>query len=261
MSNPRFLPADGQPSRDGQPGADAQLSSNPDADCEGNEPQNNSLVESEFTVQEASSETVRDRLADFAVAEPPPAEGIPDPEKELAAYRSAVQVEVIGKRPVHITALQIRKPHNQEYIRVMPSVERVLPLFRSKADGDKLYLFRHDLEQFLPPGAIRPYRIVVARSLRALVPFLWALPVPQDDMGRTWHESADAAAREAESGWVKVVADIVGGCYVTYPAAGELPDPEWPVEGLADLILLAFRHQRIDAPDHPIIRRLNGELV
>jgi hypothetical protein len=80
-------------------------------------------------------------------------------------------------------------------------------------------------------------------------------------MGRTWHESADKAAREAEERWVKVVADMPGGCYVAYPAAGELPEPEWPGEPLADLILLALKNQRIDGPDHPVIKRLNGEMV
>jgi hypothetical protein len=261
MSIPRFLPSAGQPIRDGQPGADAQLRSNLDADREGIEPADTNLVESESTVAKASSGTALDGLADFVIAAPPPAEGIPDPEKELAAYRSNVQVDATVKRSVRITALQIRKPNDQEYIRVMPGVERILPLFKNKADGDKLYLFKREVEPFLPPRAIRPYRIVLAKSLRALVPFVWPVPVPQDDMGRTWHESADAAAREAESKWVKIVADMVGDCYVTYPAVGALPDPEWPAESHADLILLAFKNQRIDTPDHPVIRRLNGELV
>jgi hypothetical protein len=202
-----------------------------------------------------------DALADFAPAEPPPAAGVPDPDTELDAYKSAAQVEVVDRRPARITALLIRKPKDQEYIRVMPGGGRVLPLFKSTADNDTLYLFKREAEPYLPPKAIRPYRIVLARSLRAIVPFIWAVPVPQDDMGRTWHESADAAAREAETAWVKIASDMVGGCYVTYPAAGELPEPEWPVEPLAELILLAFKNQRIDADDHPVIRRLNGEQV
>lgn len=202
-----------------------------------------------------------DALADFTPAEPPPAEGVPDPEAELSSYRSSAQVEAAERPPARITTLQIRKPNDQEYVRVMPGGGRVLPLFKSKADGDRLYLFKREVEAHLPARAVRPYRLVLARSLRAIVPFLWPLPVPQDDMGRTWHESVDAAARDAEGSWVKVVADQVGGCYVAYPAAGELPAPEWPAEPLPELILLAFKNQRIDAPDHPVIRRLRGELV
>lgn len=202
-----------------------------------------------------------DALAAFCPAEPPPAAGVPDPETELDAYKSAAQVEAVDRQATRITTLQIRKPNDQEYVRVMPGGGRVLPLFKSKTDGDRLYLFKREVEPFLPLNAIRPYRLVLARSLRALTPFVWPLPVPHDDMGRTWHESADAAARNAEGRWVKVVSDQVGGCYVAYPAAGDLPEPEWPSEPLAELLLLAFRNQRIDAPDHPVIRRLRGEPI
>jgi hypothetical protein len=209
---------------------------------------------------EAASERPENPLDDFAPAEPPPAVGVPDPEAELDAYKSTAQVEVAERRGARVTTLQIRKPNDQEYVRVMPGAERVLPLFKSK-DGDRLYLFKREVEPFLPQKAIRHHRLVLGKSLRAIVPFIWPLPVPQDDMGRTWHESADAAAREAETRWVKVVSDQVGGCYVAYPAAGELPDPEWPSEPLPELILLAFKNQRIDSPDHPVIRRLRGELA
>jgi hypothetical protein len=201
-----------------------------------------------------------DALADFAPAEPPAPKGIPDPETELAAFKSPVRAEGKAKPPARVSTLQIRKPNDQEYVRVKPGEERVLPLFKVK-NGDKLYLFKPEVEPFLNPRHIRPYRLVLAKSLRALVPFVWALPVPQDDLGRTWHESADAAARDAEHQWVKIVADMIGGVYVAYPAGGTLPEPEWPAETFVELVLLAFRNQRLDSPDHPIIKQLNGEVV
>src|SRR5262245_3358776 len=73
-----------------------------------------------------------DALADFAPAEPPPAAGVPDPEVELSSYRSAAQVEAGERPPARITTLQVRKPNDQEYIRVMAGGGRVLPLFKSK---------------------------------------------------------------------------------------------------------------------------------
>ena len=218
-------------------------------------------TDTDLTLKEASHEKPADALAEFAPVEPPPAAGIPDPESELSAYKSTSKVDVVVKRPIRISTLQIRKPNSQEYIRVMPGQERILPLFKSSVDGDKLYLFRREVKHLLPANAIRLYRIVLAKSLRATVPFLWALPIPQDDKGRTWHESGDAASRDGEGQWVKVVSDMVGGCYVVYPAAGELPEAEWPSEPLAELILLAFKNQRIDTADHPVIRRLNGEMI
>jgi hypothetical protein len=210
---------------------------------------------------EASPKKPDDPLADFTPAEPPPAIGIPDPETELDAYKSAAQVDAMDRPPPRITALLPRRPNDQEFLRVMPGGGCILPLFKSKADGDRLYLFKKDMEPYLPAKAIRPYRLVLAKSLRAIVPFIWPLPVPQDDMGQTWHNSANAAADAAETAWIKMEADMVGGCYVFYPAEDELPEPEWPREPLAELILLAFKNRRIEAPDHPIIRRLGGKLI
>src|SRR5262245_45667450 len=103
-----------------------------------------------------------DALADFAPAEPPPAAGVPAPEDELSSYRSAAQVEAGERPPARITTLQVRKPIDQEYVRVMPGGGRVLPLFKSKADGDRLYLFKHEVEPYLPAKAVRPYRLVLA---------------------------------------------------------------------------------------------------
>src|SRR5262245_56139573 len=67
-----------------------------------------------------SPEKPADALADFTPAEPPAAAGVPDPEAELDAYKSAAQVEVADRRPARVSALQIRKPNDQEYVRVMP---------------------------------------------------------------------------------------------------------------------------------------------
>jgi len=199
-----------------------------------------------------------DSLAEFALPEPPPAP-VPDPEAELGAYLSDCRVEADAARPPRVAALQVRKPNDQEYVRVLPG-GRVLPLFKDKTQGDKLYLFKPAVGDLLPANATRSYRLVLAKSLRALTPFIWPVPVPRDDTGRTWHESADKAARDAEARWVKVVADMAGGCYIAYPAGGQLPEPEWPDQPLGELILLAFKNQRIDGPGHPVIKRLNGEM-
>jgi hypothetical protein len=209
----------------------------------------------------STSDQVADVLAGYAGAEPPPATGVPDPETELDAYKSPLPTHAAAKRGVHVTALQVRKPNNQEYVRVMPGGGIVLPLFRSRTGGDKLYMIKREVEHLLPASDVRQYRIVLAKSLRALAPFLWPVPVPQDDAGRTWHESADAAAREAETHWVRVMSDRVGSCYVLLRAEGELPEPEWLTDPLDRLVLIGFRNQRLDAPDHPVILDLHGKVV
>jgi hypothetical protein len=190
------------------------------------------------------------------VHEPPPA-AIPA-ESDLAACLSPARVAGQTKLPPKVTALEVRKPNGQEYIRVKPGEDLALSLFKRK-NGERLYLFRAELEPLLDPRGIRSYRLVLAKSLRAITPFIWAIPVPQDDLGRTWHEAAQAAAREAETTWIKIVSDTPGRTCVTYPANGTFDEPEWPAVTFTELIALAFKNQKIDDSNHPVVRELAGE--
>jgi hypothetical protein len=190
--------------------------------------------------------------------EPRQPTAVPDPAKQLEAYKSRAATIAVGKKPVpRVTALQVRKRNDQEYVRVKPATQVIFPLFRRK-DGDSLYLFMPDVEPFLDPKHIRQYKLVLAKSLRAVTPFIWPLPLPLDDLGHHWHVSALTIAQEAETGWVKVVSDMAGGTYVSYPPACELPDPEWPSEPFETLVWLGFANHRLDSHEHPVIRQLQG---
>jgi hypothetical protein len=178
-----------------------------------------------------------DPLADYArPVEPPPA-AVPDPVTQLASYMSANQVSADGapKPPPRVTALAVRKPNDQEYIRVRPGVELFFRLFKLKGSG-RLYLFRPEVEPYLNARHVRQYRLVLALPLRAVVPFVWALAVPQDDMGYSWHASADAVARDAERVWMRISADLGGGVYVGAAAEGALPEPVWPEQDFGELV-------------------------
>ncbi len=51
------------------------------------------------------------------------------------------------------------------------------------------------------------------------------------------------------------------GAYRIFEATGELPEPEWPVENMRDLLEIAFKGGRlIDSIDHPVLKRLRGEV-
>src|SRR5262249_14829599 len=148
-------------------------------------------------------------LSPSAAATPvePPAANIPDPERELDAYRGKAPADAGARPAARLTALTIRKPNNQEFVRVRPGDKTmILSAFEVK-NAKRLYLLKEGAESYLPEGSgtVRKYRFVLARSLRAVAPFLWPIPVPQDDLGYTWHASADAIARQAETEWVRVV--------------------------------------------------------
>ena len=199
-------------------------------------------------------------LDDYArpPAEPPRA-NVPDPVEALNAYKSQGQLGagVVRKPPSKVTALMERKPSNEEFIRVKPGEERFYRLFKMKTT-DRKYLFRPAVEPYLPARQIRSYRLVLAMPLCAVTPFVWAMPIALDDMAYSWHSSADALSRKAETTWIKIMADMGGGCYIDEEPEGTPPEPVWPTQTFDELILLAFRNGRIDDLGHPVFKIIRG---
>ena len=91
--------------------------------------------------------------------------------------------------------------------------------------------------------------------------FLWPVNLPGPD-GKTldWHRSMLEAAQMATTKWVRVQANMGLGAYDVYEALGELPEPEWPELQFSEILRTAFKNRFIDTLDHPILRKLRGEV-
>jgi hypothetical protein len=50
------------------------------------------------------------------------------------------------------------------------------------------------------------------------------------------------------------------GAYDVFQAQGHLSEPEWPQLPFGELLRIAFRDRYISTPDHPVLRRLRGEV-
>ncbi len=55
-----------------------------------------------------------------------------------------------------------------------------------------------------------------------------------------------------------MAANMPGGCYDFYEAAGELAEPVWPELSFAEILKLCFKDRFIRQADHPAIRALKG---
>jgi hypothetical protein len=93
------------------------------------------------------------------------------------------------------------------------------------------------------------------------VVFLWPVRLPSPD-GRIdeWSRSALEAAQLGMKRWVRVAANMSLGAYDIFEATANLPEPVWPEESFQKIIEVAFRDRFIRSLDHPVIRRLRGEL-
>jgi hypothetical protein len=166
---------------------------------------------------------------------------------------------MVGVKKV-ITTIPVHKPHKQDFVRIRPGDDYQIStaVIEMKEDRET-FLIAPELWNELP-GEIIP-KIFLTGMTRQGVLFLWPIRLPNAD-GRhdNWNRSALEAAELAKRKWVKVVSNMSLGGYEVYEATGDLPDPEWPDLSFEEIMKIAFKDRYITGMDHPVIRRLNGEI-
>ena len=167
--------------------------------------------------------------------------------------------ETLGVKKAIIT-VPVRKPSRQDFVRVHPSDGyRLETAVLELKEERETYLVDPVLWPVLP-GELTP-KVLFTTVNRQGVLTLWPVRLPGDD-GRLddWNASALEAAEMARKGWVRVTANMSLGAYEVYEATGDLPDPDWPDMSFAEILKVAFKGHYVTEVDHPVIRRLRGEL-
>jgi hypothetical protein len=191
-----------------------------------------------------------------------PAAGVPEPPNPFdpAALRmDANYAAGLGVKKV-LTVVPVRRPGKQEWFRVRPGDDWRLQtaIFEAEADRET-YLVDRSLWADLS-GTIHPALILTCIN-RAGDLFLWRCKLPGTD-GRPnlWIDSALAIAREAETAWRRLAANMPAGHYDGFAPTSALPDPEWPERSFPEILRTAFQGRMIDSVDHPLLRQLRGDL-
>lgn len=169
-------------------------------------------------------------------------------------FASAVGVKKV------LTTVPCRKPHRHEFVRVRTGTEWRLEtgVFEDKINRE-VYLVDPSLWADLL-GEVYPVCLFCAVTRQNGV-LLWPVKLPgADGKSNSWNESAIAAAKLAESKWVRLAANMSAGMYDVYEAEGELSDPEWPELEFPEILRLAFKARFIQSLDHPAVKALRGEV-
>ena len=167
-------------------------------------------------------------------------------------------VETSGVKKL-LTTVPVRKPNNQDFVRVHPSEDYRLTaaVIELKDDREVYLVLPHVANQL--PGEFTPVVLHTAINRQGVV-FLWPVKLPAPD-GKIneWHRSAGEAAEWAMTRWLRVKADMALGAYAMFEASSAIPDPIWPEATFKDLLKIGFRDRLVDGLDHPVIKRLRGE--
>jgi hypothetical protein len=165
--------------------------------------------------------------------------------------------EIIASEKL-LTALPVRKPKREEWIRVHQTLHARVYVYEAK-DERSWYV--------VLPNVVEPLRDVVRYVRMSLAvnyggtPFVWPVPIPTERKPYPAHVSAFAAAELGGKEWVRVT--WTGNDYEVYRRASAKVEPVWPTEitNASEMLRFAAKaggFEIIDSLDHPVVRGLLG---
>lgn len=163
-----------------------------------------------------------------------------------------------------ITTIPVKKPSREMYVRTSPKSEHTIDLLLLELkDESEVYVVSPALHEALMGEATVSVKTLVVTKTRQSIIILWPLKSPSGN-GRTDHWSASAwqAAARAKHKWTRMVANMSLGAYDIYTAEKSvIPEPTWDdLPTMQEMLEIAFRGKFIDSYDHPVLKKLRGEI-
>jgi hypothetical protein len=183
----------------------------------------------------------------------------PDPFNPTNLRLSQSFVENAGVKKL-LTTVPVRKPSAQDFVRVHPdpAYRENFPIIELKDEREE-YIVVADLVPALV-GEFVTKTLFVAVNRQGTV-FFWPVRLPSPDgKNLDWWRSSREAAELAMKSWVRVRANMNLSAYEIFEAESVIAAPEWPQLGFWELIKIAFRDHLVDRIDHPVIKRLRGQV-
>lgn len=159
-----------------------------------------------------------------------------------------------------IVSIPVRKPGRQEFFRAHPDLDMWLETTVLELKEDRLtYLVEPGLAPHLPGEAVPKLLVPTITTQGTLA--LWPIRL-EDERGRLdeWNTVALEAAERARTKWIRLMANMGAGTYDVLEAAGTFSEPTWPELSLRQMLSMAFKERVIGDLDHPVLKRLRGEI-
>jgi hypothetical protein len=161
-----------------------------------------------------------------------------------------------------LRTVPVRKPGSQDFVRTHPDADyRLSPaaLIELKDDREVYFVVPSMVGEL--PGEFFVATLYLTVNRQGVLT-IWPVRQPgQDGKQLAWHRSAAEAAELAQAKWVKIRANMSLGAYEIFEAMNDnIPGPVWPELPFAEILRIAFRDRFIDSEDHPVVKRLRGEL-
>jgi hypothetical protein len=159
-----------------------------------------------------------------------------------------------------IVTVRAQKPGGQAWFRVHPDERyRMQVALLKLKDENEVYLIDPSLVGELAAEVVPHMLFTYTTRQNAIA--LWPARLPRGD-GRTdhWMRSEHEAANLAMTRWVRMTANMPAGSFDVHVSKADLADPEWPDVSFDRLLELAFSEHIVEDLNHPVLRRLRGEI-
>jgi hypothetical protein len=185
---------------------------------------------------------------------------MPIDELDLNSLRLSQEFDTMTGVKKALLSVPLRKTNRHEWIRT--HAEWSFDAFVLKMRGerkDDIYVVAAKIVPLVPDD-VTPMRFV-ATITRQGVFVLWPIRLPGTE-GRQdeWSRTAMEAAQMAQTGWIRMSANMHLGSYEVFQPVADFPEPEWPDLSWDAILKLAFKNNVIDSVDHPALRQLRGEV-
>jgi hypothetical protein len=188
-------------------------------------------------------------------------ETVPDPFDPASLRLSGDFSGSLGVKKA-ILSIPVRKPDKAWFVRVHPSIDYSIDTCVIELKEDReTYLVSQELWSDLVGEATFSPRALFSAMNKQGVLFVWPIRLPGTD-GKLdeWSRTALEAAKMAKDQWCRVTANMSLGAYEVHYAIGELGEPDWPEIPFKDILRITFKDRFITSLDHPVLRKLRGEV-
>lgn len=179
---------------------------------------------------------------------------------DLTALRMPQNFGAVSGVKKLINTVPVRKPGSQSFVRVHPGADWTMAalILQLKDEAECYFVLPNLAADLAQEVRVKQLYTYVNRDGHIA---LWPVNLPGDD-GRIdqWSQSAHAAADLARRNWVRVVANRYVGAYDVFQAANASDEPFWPELSFREVLNLAFKDRLITSLDHPVVKRLRGEI-
>jgi hypothetical protein len=192
---------------------------------------------------------------------PPPQAADPDPFNPASLRLVPDLGAGIGVKKA-ILKIPVRKPSKGAFCRANPSEDYRIAtaVIDPEDDIGETFLVAGELRPALAAEPnLKPVLLTTAIDRQGVL-FLWPAGLPKGDRDcdawSSMREAIDLATRR----WVRVTWNAGLRDYDVAYATADLGEPVWPDLTFPQILRVAFKDRFIDTFDHPVLRRLRGEV-